>query len=123
MNRRSYTIRQEILAANPVGAVESLTDLSRLDVRNAKPWLMAPDVSFDKASVTVEFTVLPDGTTENIVVVDPGASDGFDRVVVEALEATLYKPIPHAIRVTERVELTRNRQREQAPNNPLEDDG
>ena len=33
---------------------------------------MPPDVSIDKSSVTVEFTVLPDGTTENIDVVDSG---------------------------------------------------
>ena len=72
MKIRSYTIRQKILAANPVGASESLTDLSRLEVRNVKPSLMLPDVSIDKSSVTVEFTVLPDGTTENIDVVDSG---------------------------------------------------
>ncbi len=103
--RRHYTISSTVVGAIPVAAQETAIDASELELLTFKLPTLPHHVSVERSVVTLEFTVLPDGTTENIAVVKTEPPNGFDRSAVTAVETWRYKPIQQAVRVTQRFEV------------------
>ena len=103
--RQSYTIASTVVGAIPVAAQETVTDALDLEVLTFTHPTWPHRVPIESAVVIVEFTVQPDGTTQNIVVVKSEPTNGFDRSVAAAVATRRYKPIQQAVRVTQRFEV------------------
>ena len=103
--RRHYTISTTVVGAIPVAAQETVIDVSELERLTFGHWMLSHDVPIEASVATVEFTVLPNGTTEDVVVVKSEPSNDFGRSVVAAVTTWRYKPIERAVRITQRIEI------------------